>query len=83
MEQELAESQLKGQLESATQQAEQYKVISFVLLIVHQFEILHSGTFWYFYHKPLRILAPPVIGPPKPKNKANSTTIDHVTHVYA
>jgi len=32
MEQDVIESRLKGQLESATQQAEQYKVISFVLL---------------------------------------------------
>lgn len=46
MEQELAESQLKGQLESATQQAEQYKVISFVLL-VPQLESCIQGLFWY------------------------------------
>lgn len=32
MEQEVIESQLKGQLESSTQQAEQYKVVSVVLL---------------------------------------------------
>lgn len=33
IEQEVTESQLKGQLESATQQAEQYKVISLVVLM--------------------------------------------------
>ena len=33
IDQEVTESQLKGQLESATQQAEQYKVISFVVLM--------------------------------------------------
>lgn len=43
MELELAESQLKGQLESATQQAEQYKVISFVLFVPQLSYILLIG----------------------------------------